>query len=856
MNQQSRFARLAGIAAALVASLALAVPAHADPLKCQQEIVKDTSKYVQARTKALQKCHEAIVKGKIPPQDCLLEPTAAGKIVKADSKLRAGVNKQCGGPDQTCSTGGDNDSLASIGWPSVCPNFEGGSCNNAITTCGDINDCLICIAAAAVDQSISLSYDSLAPSTPGDDTNKCQAAIGKNVAKFLSAKSKALSKCEAGVLKGTVTGPCPDTAGAKPAIAKAQSKASAGMCKACGGADKLCGGGDDIPLASIGFPASCPAVTIPGGGIACGGANDSLQDIVNCTLCVNEFKADCLDPLSIPSQRSYPDECNVSPVTPPCDSTPVNVPTPCPTATPGVLCPTQVVTDANGPGVDLDTGWTGQSHDGHAPTHNRLTLAISACSNPDSSTCGVCSTSGPLANAGGPSFNTHRCILDTRWACTTNADCTGLHCSGGLNAGAACAVSSQCPAGSCAAGPGGNCAFYFGGPLPLSAGGVSVCVSNQMTSPITGTVDVEAGTTESSIHLLSRVYIGPTLDKPCPNCIVHGGAGSGLCDSGPHQNEGCVVMGHNDEFGDVSFDCPPVAGANVGNLPIPLDYTTGVQTRTLTSANPTCRNPGFPNDKCFCDTCAGGPTPNGPCASDADCAPGGNCGGRRCIGGANIGGVCNVNSECPGSTCANPPGLQTAPNQCDDQICTATSTCVGGCNAFHNCTGAFGCVGGANNLNPCTVDSECPGGTCEEQCPGGSCVSGNEGTCAAGPLESFCALQPFRGCGTDGDCPLPGDTCTLQKFRDCFLDNGIVKCAGGANNGTQCLNDSECPGGACTNGGTVTVTGVPYPSCGGTGSGTVGALFCVPPTSSSSINNVSGLPGLGRVSLPYTAKFN
>ncbi|HEY2386101.1 MAG TPA: hypothetical protein VGK30_04005 [Candidatus Binatia bacterium] len=826
MNQQSRFARLAGIAAALVASLALAVPAHADPLKCQQEITKDTSKYVQARTKALQKCHEAIVKGKIPPQDCLLEPTAAGKIVKADSKLRAGVNKKCGGADKTCSTAGDNDSLASIGWPSTCPSFEG-SCNNAITTCGDINDCLICVGNAAVDQSISLSYDDLVPSTPGSDANKCQVAIGKNAAKFLSAKSKALSKCEGGVLKGTVTGPCPDALKAVPAINKAESKKIAGICKACGGADKICGNGDDQTVGAIGFATTCPNVTIPG-GFSCKGAVNSLQNLVDCVDCVNEFKADCLDPLSIPSQRTYPAECVTNPNPPPCDSTPQNTATPCPTATPGIVCPTLVRTDANGPGVDLDTGWTGQSHDGHAPSNNRLTLAISACSNPDASTCGVCNTSGPLPNAGGASLNTHRCVLDTRFACTSDPDCTGLHCSGGTNSGAACTVNSQCPIGSCAAGPGGTCSFFFGGPLPLSAGGVSVCVSNQMTTPITGTVDVEGGTTESNINLLSRVFIGPTLDHPCPNCIEELGH-PGVCDSGPHGGENCIVMGHSDEFGDVSFDCPPLGGANVGNLPIPLDYTTGVQTRTLSAANPNCRAPGTTSDRCFCDTCNNAAA--SPCATNADCVLVGAtiCGGRRCVGGTNVGAACVAASECPGGGCVI-PGTQTAPNQCDDLICSPTSTCVGGCNAFLNCTGAFGCVGGANDGALCTVASECPGGSCDEQCPGGSCVTGNEGVCAAGPLEKFCNLQRFRGCGTDADCPAPGDTCAFEKFRDCFLDNGAI-------------------------GGSVTVSGVPYPSCGGVGTGTVGALFCVPPTSSSSINNVSGLPGLGRVSLPYTATF-
>jgi len=823
MNQVPRFARFAGIAAALVGALALAMPAHADPLKCQQEIVKDTSKYVQARTKALQKCREAIVKGKITPQDCLLQPTAAGKIVKAESKLRAGINKKCGGDDKTCSTAGDNDSLASIGWPSTCPNFEGGSCNNAIATCGDINDCLICISAAAVDQSINLSYGSLAPSTPGSDTNKCQAAIGKNAAKFLSAKSKALSKCEAGVLKGTVTGPCPDVAGAQPAIAKAQSKSDAGICKACGGDDKVCGGGDDQTTSAIGFAASCPAVTIPGGS-ACGGTINTLQDIVNCLDCVNEFKDDCVDPLSIPSQRAYPAECNVNPNTPPCNATPQNTATPCPTATPGIVCPNKVQTDANGEAVDLDTGWTGNGHDAHAPSQSRLTLTVSSCANPDSSTCGVCSTSGPIANAGGEAFNNHRCVLDTRFACTVDGDCAGNRCSGGENSGFACSANSECPGGSCAAGPGGTCAFFFGPPLPLSAGQTSVCVTNQVTAPITGTLDVEAGTSANTIQLLSRVSIGSTLAAPCPQC------NAGKCDAGsPHTGEDCIISGHSDLFGNVSYECPPDPGTSIGNLPINIAYSTGTQTITLSAANPACRAPGLGGDQCWCDTCNNAAAT--PCSTNADCVAVGAtvCGGRRCQNGANSGNPCNIASECPGGACGV-PGTQTAPNQCDDQICTPTSTCVGGCNNFANCNGAFKCAGGANIDSLCTVDSECPGSTCIEQCPGGSCVAGNEGTCASGPLDIFCAIQTFQGCTTNADCPLPGDSCTGSKFRDCFTDNGMI-------------------------GGTVTVTGVPYPTCGGTGSGTIGGFFCVAGTSSSSINNASGLPGLGRVTLPYTATF-
>ena len=102
MKFQSRFAL---VAAALVAALALATAAHADALKCKSEIAKDTSKYVKAKAKTLQKCREAIVKGKLPlATDCFTDPTASAKIAKAASKLRAGLDKQCGGADKDCTT--------------------------------------------------------------------------------------------------------------------------------------------------------------------------------------------------------------------------------------------------------------------------------------------------------------------------------------------------------------------------------------------------------------------------------------------------------------------------------------------------------------------------------------------------------------------------------------------------------------------------------------------------------------------------------------------------------------------------------------------------------------------------------
>ncbi|MBI3767626.1 MAG: hypothetical protein HY271_03905 [Deltaproteobacteria bacterium] len=863
MNSLPRFA---GIGAALVAALALTTAAHAgDPLKCKKTIEANVSAYVQAKMKVLQKCHAGVVSGKTsgPCPDT----NGALTIAKVETKIRAGIAKACGGSTKSC-TDGDALALSAIGWNlGTCPNDENG-CINALSNCNDISDCVVCVAGAAADQAMSLYYDDLAAGQfgTGTATNKCQLAMAKNAYSFLAVKNKVLTKCEAGVLTGAVVGPCPDATRALPAINAAESKKQIGICKACGGTDKACGGGDDLAPAAIGFATNCPSVKIPN-GLACGGAITTVQDIVNCVDCVDEFNADCLDSLSVPALKApYPAECNGRL---PCAATPNGTPTPCPTATPGVVCPSQVVTEANGSAVDLDTGWTGQSHDAHAPSQNRLTLSISGCSNPDSSTCGVCTTSGPLPNAGGTTYNTERCVLDTSVQCTIDGNCSAIPrqcnnssvCVSGSNDSTTCVSNSECPGGTCVPHtctsdvdcPGGSCpaspcSFFFGSPLPLSAGGVSVCVTNQITAPITGTVDIEAGSTANVIQLLSRVHVGPTVDKPCPTCD------SGVCHGGPHDTNACVVSGVSPLFGNVSFDCPPSPATDVGNLPISLAYSTGTQTLTLSASNPDCSASGYSGSKCFCDTCNDAAAE--PCTSNADCVVFGAtiCGGKRCLGGPNAGVACTSNPDCPttcngglndGAACTvasqcpmgacpaacSLPGLRTKPNDCNGSTCSPVSTCVGGCNDFLTCNGAFHCVGGSNVDGLCTVDSECPGGTCDEQCPGGACVLANEGTCAGGPFELFCAIETFRGCATNADCPRVGDTCTFGKFRDCFTDNGALT-------------------------GTVTATGVPYPTCGGTGTGTVGALFCVPPTSSGSVNSVSGLPGLGRVTLPYTATFN
>ncbi len=304
-------------------------------------------------------------------------------------------------------------------------------------------------------------------------------------------------------------------------------------------------------------------------------------------------------------------------------------------------------------------------------------------------------------------IDNRRCTGNTRTECTTNADC---------------------------AGPGGTCEFYFGSPLPLSAGGVSTCVTNQFNGPIGGTFNELTGSTAGTALLLSIVYSGPTVAEPCPKCVgdaaQNDGVRGGTCDTGVNAMLTCDGTGTSaieETFGTTSLDCPPLGGAVIANLSIDLSNTTGTKTDTLTAANPNCRAPGFTSLKCFCDTCNDGLAY--PCNDNGDCADppgpiGPICGGARCVGGGNSGAACTVGSECPGGACSR-PGAATKPNECDDATCA----------------------------------------------PDG----GNEGTCSGGPFETFCSpVETYRGCTTNADCPFVGDTCAFGKFRDCFTDNGLL----------------------------------------------------------------------------------
>jgi hypothetical protein len=271
-------------------------------------------------------------------------------------------------------------------------------------------------------------------------------------------------------------------------------------------------------------------------------------------------------------------------------------------------------------------------------------------------------------------------------------------------------------------------------------------VLNEIVGPVTGTANVDDGTSATHVPLGSRVYVQGSVSHPCPTCQ------NGACNLGARHTQPCAVQGTG-ELGDVSLDCPPDDSTLTSALAITLNLTTGTQSRTVTSANPACTASGYGGRRCLCDTCNNANAEA--CSTDADCPLSGGspgiCGGKRCQGGPNDGAPCALMSACPSGLCGR-PGEATQPNACID-------------------------------------DSSTPGN--ESLCQS---VGADEGACLAGPFGKRCSVQQFRECASAADCTtcdgcIPGQTCDAVS-RECFTDNGLV----GATIDVHGAADTPCDG--------------------------------------------------------------
>jgi len=432
-------------------------------------------------------------------------------------------------------------------------------------------------------------------------------------------------------------------------------------------------------------------------------------------------------------------------------------------------CPGKVnfAGDNTDPKSILDTGWTGISHRAPIISGGDVTVALncSATQRP----CGTCSISGPIPNAAGKLQN-QRCSGDTSKQCTNAPNGTGGPCTGL-----------------------GTCEFFFGGPLPLAAGGVTTCVVNQFNGSVSGTANVETGQANTISLLTSRVYNGLAIDNPCARCINdptnNDGNPQGTCSGGTRNGLACDGNGsvfERPDYGVTSLDCPIAAASLIATLPIDLSSATAPVAKTVTAGSPACS--GEAGERCVCDTCNN--LAATPCDSNADCTMVGAtvCGGKRCIGGTNAGTSCSATSECPGGGICGRPGEPTKPSACLDDTTTV---------------GQLDCADGDGD---------------------------GEGECTQGPITQHCSVasgHAQRGCTGPADCGGAVGSCVSEN-RACFLTGGFS-----GKNGTNSL---------VANGAADTpVHDTSHP--------TLAAVFCVGPTGSASVNNVAGLPGPGRVTI-------
>jgi hypothetical protein len=247
----------------------------------------------------------------------------------------------------------------------------------------------------------------------------------------------------------------------------------------------------------------------------------------------------------------------------------------------------------------------------------------------------------------------------------------------------------------------------FGAPLPLSSGGVPVCVLNFFREAIGGTYTCTEGCGETQVLLESRVFLVQDIAQPCPICVgddtPNDGVKNGTC-QGSTTTPGapCDIGAVDRQFGSTSIDCLPT-GSSVGELEINLNPTTTGRISIDSSVD--CISPFFPAGSCYC------------------------------------------------------PG-QIQPNACTDGMCPASGLCESGpidglCSnqRFRSCRSGTGTT---------DCDAVFPGsGTCVDSprpCFGTNIT--REGSCAApgeeGTLVSFFCIPATRAAAINTTAGLPG----------------------------------------------------------------------------------------------------
>ena len=139
----------------------------------------------------------------------------------------------------------------------------------------------------------------------------------------------------------------------------------------------------------------------------------------------------------------------------------------------------------------------------------------------------------------------------------------------------------------------------FGPPVPLSSGGVPVCLMNRLRVPVAGRLDA-SGCGTLVLALDTTVIMAQDVARPCPVCGGDGkprdGRKDGHCEGGEKDGAPCDVEGDSVLFGSTSSDCTP-SGSPVGTLPIEIGPLTTESFEW--QADQPCGDGRSPT-KCFC----------------------------------------------------------------------------------------------------------------------------------------------------------------------------------------------------------------------------------------------------------------
>ena len=811
---------------ALVVLLGLAPTALAQmdraTQNCRGAIARSGSQLSRTILKAFTACHTArSASPSLAAVDCndVASADLRGMVPEAEARFSSYIRNRCEGVDPT-------EALYE-----VCPS----PCDAAVPTISDFSDvadCLSCLARSEIGAIGEAAFRNPVSPTPATE-RRCHRSIVFGTTRFLLSIQSEISRCQAAAQRAgaTTTERCTQTD--YDALVTSAYESARGII-----ANSHCG---DVPL--------------PGTALdVCGGAA-SADGLAACVLDSTKtlgqrWVAHLLD-LTIATVTTTTTTTSTTTTSTTTTTWPVGDPL-CPVAADFTLysrdsnTPCTSNSDCAAPrtcdgtlGIcttttEVDLGWTGLGH--HSDRSDGFRLAtLLYCAGPAGPTCGECSVKGV-----DPDADNCRCLNNNRTVCHdpfgTSADCRV--CDGGSAAGESCMSNGDCPDSTC--GGAAACLCYEETPTPVSFGGTPMCIVHQLAANVSGTVDVDAGAMQITTRMLERVHLGNSIANPCAVCggrcsnnaglacvidddcgggntCLQDSAGDGLrdgtCVGGRNDGLSCDVAASNASFparegapggGGYSLDCMPRPASNISGSGLAVTATHSTAGSTL-SANVSCDGSNAGAD-CPCLTCSGHGSVA--CNSDAECASqAGFCSLASSIG-------CSVDSDCAAVDVGPCINLGAA-KRCSKRLaltCATNSDCsnnaAGPCSAS-TCSSAGQQVGG---ILP--SPNNCDDLACSD-------LGGGKGRCTTGPDEKFCdnvVRADGAGiyfCNSNADCAIEvigvvGGNCSLVERRACFLDSIV---AGGS-------ADPEFP--------------------------VTGATYCVPPTSSSGINSVTGLPGPAR----------